>query len=254
MPRPPRTDEAGGLYYALNRGNLRADIFRKEADFAAFKRILHEGLQIYRIELFSYQLMSNHYHLELRPSIDGEMHRFMGWIGGTHTKRYSAHYHTSGLGPVYQHNSDTTAFRSRTTTTSLSFAATLSETPCARRWWIALRIGVGDDCDDGNRSPSLIQSCCRRGRFPDCRNGWHGLTIRSQRRNWTQFACPLSEAVHWEMLTGWNQSPHASTSSQPYVRADGNNCDQKSMCQSKTPDPFDLSHAAIKDGRCAYAL
>jgi len=60
MPRHPRADEAGGLYHALNRGNLRVDIFRKEADFAAFERILHEGLQIYQIELFSYQLVSNH--------------------------------------------------------------------------------------------------------------------------------------------------------------------------------------------------
>ncbi len=102
MPRPPRADEAGGLYHALNCGNLRADIFRKEADFAAFERILHEGLQIYQIELFSDQLMSNHYHLVLRPLINGEMSRFMGWIGGTHTMRYHAHYHTSGLGHVYQ--------------------------------------------------------------------------------------------------------------------------------------------------------
>ncbi|MBC8353148.1 MAG: transposase [Planctomycetes bacterium] len=102
MPRPPRADEAGGLYHALNRGNLRADIFRKEADFVAFEQILHEGLQRYEIELFSYQLMSNHYHLVLRPLMDGEMSRFMGWIGGTHTMRYHAHYHTSGLGHVYQ--------------------------------------------------------------------------------------------------------------------------------------------------------
>ena len=102
MPRPPRADEAGGLYHVLNRGNLRADIFRKEADFGAFEKILHEGLQIYQVELFSYQLMSNHYHLVLRPLIDGEMSRFMGWIGGTHTMRYHAHYHTSGLGHVYQ--------------------------------------------------------------------------------------------------------------------------------------------------------
>jgi len=50
MPRPPRADEAGGLYHALNRGNLRADIFWKEADFAAFERILHEGLQIYQVD------------------------------------------------------------------------------------------------------------------------------------------------------------------------------------------------------------
>ena len=54
MLRPPRADEAGGLYHALNRGNLRANIFRSNADFAAFERILHEGLQIYQIKLFSY--------------------------------------------------------------------------------------------------------------------------------------------------------------------------------------------------------
>lgn len=47
MPGPPQADEAEGLYHALDRDNLRADIFRKEHDFAAFKRILHEDLQIY---------------------------------------------------------------------------------------------------------------------------------------------------------------------------------------------------------------
>lgn len=49
MPRAPRADEAGGLYHALNRGNLRADIFKKEAGFAAFERILHEGLEIHEM-------------------------------------------------------------------------------------------------------------------------------------------------------------------------------------------------------------
>jgi putative transposase len=102
MPRPPRADEAGGLYHALNRGNLRADIFKKEDDFVAFEKILFEGLELHQVQLFSYQLMSNHYHLVLRPLVDGEMSRFMGWIGGTHTMRYHAHYRTSGLGHVYQ--------------------------------------------------------------------------------------------------------------------------------------------------------
>jgi len=102
MPRPPRADEAGGLYHALNRGNLRATIFHKDADFEAFERILYEGLQIYQVELFAFQLMPNHYHLVLRPLVDGEMSRFMGWIGGTHTMRYHAHYHTSGWGHIYQ--------------------------------------------------------------------------------------------------------------------------------------------------------
>ncbi len=102
MPRPPRADEAGGLYHALNRGNLRATIFHKEGDYAAFETILHEALQLYQVQLLAYQLMPNHYHLVLRPLADGEMSRFMGWVGGTHTMRYHAHYHTSGLGHVYQ--------------------------------------------------------------------------------------------------------------------------------------------------------
>lgn len=54
MPRPPRADEAGGLYHAFNRGNPRATIFQKEGDYLAFERFLAEGLDRYRVELFSY--------------------------------------------------------------------------------------------------------------------------------------------------------------------------------------------------------
>jgi len=102
MPRPPRADEAGGLYHALNRGNARAAIFRKEADYEAFERIVAEGLDRYAVQLFCYQLMPNHWHLVLRPERDGEMSRFLRWITATHTMRYHAHYHTSGAGHVYQ--------------------------------------------------------------------------------------------------------------------------------------------------------
>ncbi len=90
------------MYHALNRGNLRADIFKKEDDYVAFEKILFEALQLYQVELFSYQLMSNHYHLVLRPLVNGVMSRFMGWVNGTHTMRYHAHYHTGGMGHVYQ--------------------------------------------------------------------------------------------------------------------------------------------------------
>ncbi|MBM4089015.1 MAG: hypothetical protein FJ276_06210 [Planctomycetes bacterium] len=102
MPRPSRADEAGGLHHALNRGDLCAETFHKDEDCAAFERILHEGLQLHQVQLFSHRLLPNHYHMVLRPLVDGEMSRFMGWVGGTYTMRYHAHYHTSGLGHVYQ--------------------------------------------------------------------------------------------------------------------------------------------------------
>ncbi len=102
MPRPPRADEAGGLYHALNRGNARATIFHKDADYEAFERIIAAGLARYAVQLYCYQLMPNHWHVVLRPDRDGEMSRFLRWITATHTMRYHAHYHTSGAGHVYQ--------------------------------------------------------------------------------------------------------------------------------------------------------
>ena len=84
MPRSPRADEAGGIYHALNRANLGAKIFRKEGDFVAFEKLLGEALLLHQIELFAYQIMTTHWHLILRPLVDGEMGRFCKWVGDTH--------------------------------------------------------------------------------------------------------------------------------------------------------------------------
>ncbi len=102
MPRPKRADEAGGIYHALNRGNARREIFRKEDDYVAFERILAEGLERYPCGILSYQLMPNHWHFVLRPTEDGAMSDFLRWVTLTHTMRYHAHYHTGGEGHLYQ--------------------------------------------------------------------------------------------------------------------------------------------------------
>jgi len=39
------------LYHVLIRGNLRAEIFQKDEDFAALVQILHEGLEVHDVEL-----------------------------------------------------------------------------------------------------------------------------------------------------------------------------------------------------------
>ena len=102
MPRTRRADEAGGIYHALNRGNGRSQIFWNDDDYASFERILSEGLAEYDVSLFSFQLMPDHWHLVLRPNVDGEMGRFLRWVTATHTMRYHALYQTSGEGHVYQ--------------------------------------------------------------------------------------------------------------------------------------------------------
>jgi len=200
MPRPPRADEAGGLYHALNRGNLRADIFKKDADFAAFEQILHEGLKIHDVELYAYQLMSNHYHLVLRPLVDGEMSRFMGWIGGTHTMRYHARYHTGGMGHVYQQR-----YKSFPIQHDQHYFVV-----CRYVERNALRAGLVKRAEDWrwgslwrcckNRNP--IRSCCHCGLCPGFPAGRLALTSVSRNRNWTRLKCLLSEARHWATKSG----------------------------------------------------
>ncbi len=102
MPRPPRADEAGAIYHALNRGNARQAIFRKDEDYEAFERVVGEGMERYAVDLIAYQWMSNHWHMVISPQENGAMSAFLGWVTMTHTQRYHAHYRTTGQGHVYQ--------------------------------------------------------------------------------------------------------------------------------------------------------
>jgi putative transposase len=102
MPRTARSVEAGLIYHVLNRGNGRMDLFHKDGDFLAFERVLGEGLKRYPVELLTYCLMHNHWHLVLRPRTDRALGQLMGWVGVTHVRRHHAHYHSRGGGHLYQ--------------------------------------------------------------------------------------------------------------------------------------------------------
>jgi putative transposase len=77
-------------------------IFHKAEDFAAFERVLAEGLERYPVALFTYCLMPNHWHLVVRPKTDQALGQWMRWVGVTHVRRYHEHYHSRGGGHVYQ--------------------------------------------------------------------------------------------------------------------------------------------------------
>ncbi len=102
MPRTPRADEAGAIYHVLNRGNARRTIFHGDADYAAFERVVNQGLDRFPIDLIAYQWMENHWHMVLSPQENGAMSAFLCWVTMTHTQRYHAHYQTTGQGHLYQ--------------------------------------------------------------------------------------------------------------------------------------------------------
>src|SRR5438445_2015681 len=96
MPRTARAAVGGYCYHVINRGNGRAEVFHKDADFAAFARLLRAGLARSDIRLVRYCLMPNHFHLVLWPVNDDDLGAFMQWLLTTHVRRYHKHYHSSG--------------------------------------------------------------------------------------------------------------------------------------------------------------
>jgi putative transposase len=78
------------------------NIFRGDADYEAFERVLAEAVERTRTRLLAYCLMPNHWHLVVWPRQDGELSRFVGWLTLTHTQRWHAHRRSIGSGHLYQ--------------------------------------------------------------------------------------------------------------------------------------------------------
>jgi putative transposase len=102
MARQPRVAPGGLVYHALNRGVARLPLFEKDADYAAFERVLAAAQAKHPTRILGCCLMPNHWHFVLWPAADGELTRFLRWLPHTHTQRWHAHYHTAGTGHVYQ--------------------------------------------------------------------------------------------------------------------------------------------------------
>ena len=64
--------------------------------------VLREALERVPTWLLTFTVMPNLWHPVVYPRADGELSAFVRWLTQTHSRRYHAHYHTTGRGPVYQ--------------------------------------------------------------------------------------------------------------------------------------------------------
>jgi putative transposase len=102
MPRTARAIESDVVYHVLNRGNGGMRMFADESDYEVFEEVLGEGLDRYPVELFTYCLMPNHWHLVARPGTDEALSRLMGWVGVTHVRRHHSRHRSRRGGHLYQ--------------------------------------------------------------------------------------------------------------------------------------------------------
>ena len=63
MARPLRIEYPGAFYHVMNRGNRGEDIFLTDTDRQVFLDGLADSCETYCIKLFTYVLMTNHFHL-----------------------------------------------------------------------------------------------------------------------------------------------------------------------------------------------
>ncbi len=89
-----RTLHPNSFFHIYNRGNRKKKIFHSPQDYDIFLRLLSKYLDLYKpLQLFSYCLMPNHYHLLLRTGSETEdlvkfMHRFMTSYAIYFNKKY----------------------------------------------------------------------------------------------------------------------------------------------------------------------
>ncbi len=65
MPRIARIAPGGFVYHALNRAVARLPLFEKDADYAAFERVMVETQEKHPTRILAYCLMPNHWHFLL---------------------------------------------------------------------------------------------------------------------------------------------------------------------------------------------
>lgn len=95
MARPQRIAIEEGYYHVMNRGAGRENIYSDEFDKQAFLQVIEEACEQYKVEILSYCLMDNHYHLLLKTP-NANISRTMRHINGVYTQRYNRRHVTDG--------------------------------------------------------------------------------------------------------------------------------------------------------------
>jgi len=95
MARPLRIGYPGAYYHVMNRGLSRRDIFLDDKGREWFLDLLADISRLWKIEIYAYCLMDNHYHL-LFKTPQGGLSRAMRHLDGIYTQRFNRAHHRDG--------------------------------------------------------------------------------------------------------------------------------------------------------------
>lgn len=96
MPRTARSAATGVCYHVINRGNCRATVFARPADYRGFLELIEAAQERAPLGLLAACIMPNHFHLVVVPREPGHLGRWMQWLLTTQVRRYHRREGTSG--------------------------------------------------------------------------------------------------------------------------------------------------------------
>ncbi len=95
MARPLRIEYPGAFYHVMNRGQSRRNIFMEDKGRQSFLDLLADIARLWKVKIYAYCLMDNHYHLLLSTPTGG-LSRAMRHLDGIYTQKFNRVHHRDG--------------------------------------------------------------------------------------------------------------------------------------------------------------
>lgn len=96
MARLPRLTVPGYPHHVIQRGNNHQDIFLSVANYQYLLRLIAENAQKFEVDIHSYVLMTNHFHLLATPRTEAGLPQMMQAVGRSYVRYFNDMYGRSG--------------------------------------------------------------------------------------------------------------------------------------------------------------
>jgi putative transposase len=95
MSRPLRINYPEAIYHVMNRGIARNEIAKEKRDYEEFLKTFSEIHDLWRVQVYAYCIMNNHYHVCLKTP-EGNLSRVMRHLDGLYTQRFNRVHRRDG--------------------------------------------------------------------------------------------------------------------------------------------------------------
>ena len=96
MARLPRLTVPGYPHHVMQRGNNRQPIFLSVAEYQYLLDLIGESAQKFKVDIHSYVLMTNHFHLLATPQTEAGLPQMMQAIGRSYVRYFNDLHGRSG--------------------------------------------------------------------------------------------------------------------------------------------------------------